>query len=262
MITIIGSGNVAWHLAKGFEASGLPVNAVYSRQLVDAESITNELYHAEATNSLDFSASSSIIFVLAVSDDAICAVAKKLILPPDATIVHVSGAMPLSVLEEIYAENRNDVTCGVFYPLMTFTKYKHINLSDVPFCIESSHESVEQFLLVMAQRMSRKAQVISSEERLILHLGAVFACNFTNHLLAVSQELVEANDLDFELLKPLISETIEKALTAENPADVQTGPAIRNDTKTMQKHEEMLEDDLELQTLYQKLSHSIQTFFA
>ncbi len=260
MITIIGSGNVAWHLAKSFEAVGLTVNAVYSRKIADAENITNELYYAEATNSLDFSVSESDLFVLAVSDNAIRSVTKQLILPPDTTVVHVSGAMPLSILEEIHAENP-DVTCGVFYPLMTFTKYKHVDFSVVPICLESANKPTLNMLQTIAKKLTREVNIVSSEQRQILHLGAVFACNFTNHLLAVSQEIVEANELDFDLLKPLISETLAKALAAEHPADVQTGPAIRQDSETLKKHEKMLMDDPELQTLYQKLTDSIQTFF-
>lgn len=261
MITIIGAGNVAWHLAKGFEAVGLTVSTVYSRKVADAQTVTDELYHAEATNSLDFSENESELFVLAVSDNSIQAVAKRLLLPPDATVVHTSGAMPLTLLEELYGDNP-DVTCGVFYPLMTFTKYNYMDLSGVPFCVEATDKGIEKYLLNIAKKISEKAQVVSSEQRLILHLGAVFACNFTNHLLAISQDIIEANGLDFELLKPLITETIEKGLAAEHPADVQTGPAIRHDSETLKKHTEMLEDDKDLKELYQKLSLSIQTFFA
>lgn len=261
MITIIGSGNVAWHLAKGFEAAGLNVNAVYGRQIADAEIVTNELYHAEPTNSLNFSVSESELFVLAVTDNAIQSVAKKLVLPPDATLVHTSGATPLSVFEELH-DDKPDVTYGVFYPLMTFTKYKNLDLSEVPFCVEATEPAIEKYLLAIAKKMGSKAQVVTSEQRLILHLAAVFACNFTNHLLAVSQDIVEANELDFDLLKPIISETIEKGLTAEHPAEVQTGPAIRKDSETLQKHEEMLEEDADLRNIYRKLSRSIQTFFA
>lgn len=252
---------MAWHLAKKFEASSLSVNAVYSRKIADAKTVTNELYHAEPTDLLEFSESESELFVLAVSDDAMNTVARKLILPPDSTIVHTSGSQSLDLLEEIF-ENRPDITCGVFYPLMTFTKYKEIDFSVVPICVESSDEATLNFLREIAERVSGEVNVITSEQRKILHLAAVFACNFTNHLLAISQEITEANDLKYELLKPLISETLGKALASEHPADVQTGPAIRNDSETLKKHESMLGDDDELRDLYRKLSRSIQTFFA
>jgi predicted short-subunit dehydrogenase-like oxidoreductase (DUF2520 family) len=118
------------------------------------------------------------------------------------------------------------------------------------------------FLREIAERISGEVNVITSEQRKVLHLAAVFACNFTNHLLAISQEITEANKLDYSLLKPLISETLGKALAAEHPADVQTGPAVRNDLETLKRHEKMLEDDTDLRNLYRKLSRSIQTFFA
>ncbi|MFB0907547.1 MAG: putative short-subunit dehydrogenase-like oxidoreductase (DUF2520 family) [Spirosomataceae bacterium] len=260
MITIIGAGNVAWHLAKNFEANSLFVNAVYSRKIADAKTVTDELYHAEPTNSLDFSESESELFVLAVSDDAMNKVASKLILPPGSTVVHTSGSPSLDLLKAIF-EDRPDIGCGVFYPLMTFTKYKEIDFSVVPICVESSDESTLNFLREIAERVSGEVNVITSEQRKILHLAAVFACNFTNHLLAISQEITEANKLDYSLLKPLISETLGKALIAEHPAHVQTGPAIRNDLETLKKHEKMLEDDTDLRNLYRKLSRSIQTFF-
>lgn len=261
MITIIGAGNMAWHLAKNFEANSLSVHAVYSRKITDAKTVTDELYHADSTDSLDFSESKSELFVLAVSDDALNKVARKLILPQGVTIVHTSGSQSLDSLEGIF-ENRSDIACGVFYPLMTFTKYKEIDFSVVPICVESSDETTLIFLREIAERISGEVNVITSEQRKVLHLAAVFACNFTNHLLAISQEITEANKLDYSLLKPLISETLGKALAAEHPADVQTGPAVRNDLETLKRHEKMLEDDTDLRNLYRKLSRSIQTFFA
>ncbi|MDP5121919.1 MAG: DUF2520 domain-containing protein [Spirosomaceae bacterium] len=261
MITLIGAGNLAWHLAKNFEAKGFTVNAVYSRKIADAKTVTAELYHAEATDSLDFSESESELFVLAVSDDALEKVAEKLHLPLDATLVHVSGSQPVSLLEEIF-DDRPDVFCGVFYPLMTFTKYKPLDFSSVPILLECADESSLKMLREIARKLTTEVHIVDSEQRKVLHLAAVFACNFTNHLLAVSQEITEANDLKFDLLKPLIYETLEKGLNAAHPADVQTGPAIRKDAKILQKHEEMLEDDPELRELYRMLSTSIQTFFA
>ncbi len=260
MITIIGAGNLAWHLAKNFEAKGLTVNAVYSRNIMDATSVTDELYHAEATDSLDFSESESELFILAVSDDALGKVAGKLDLPFDATLVHVSGSQPLSLLEDVF-DDRPDIVCGVFYPLMTFTKFKPLDFSGVPILLECTDDSTLKVLREIAKRLTKEVHILDSEQRKVLHLAAVFACNFTNHLLAVSQEITDANDLKFDLLKPLIYETLKKGLAAEHPADVQTGPAVRNDTKILQKHEEMLEDDPELRELYRTLSKSIQTFF-
>lgn len=261
MITLIGAGNVAWHLARNFEAKGVPVDAVYSRNIADAKTVTDELYHAEVTDSLDFSESESELFILAVSDDALENVTEKLDLPPDATLVHVSGSQPLSLLEEVF-QDRPDVFCGVLYPLMTFTKYKPLDFSGVPILLECADDFTLKMLQKIAQKLTKEVHIVASEQRKVLHLAAVFACNFTNHLLAVSQEITEANELKFDLLKPLIYETLEKGLNAAHPADVQTGPAIRKDAKILQKHEEMLEDDTELRELYRTLSKSIQTFFA
>lgn len=261
MITLIGSGNVAWHLAKALEAAQFKIDAIYSRNLADAEEITNELYYAEATNSLDFSDSDSDLFIIAVSDDAIEYVAESLILPEGVTVVHTSGSQPMRTLQNSFDGYEGNVNCGVFYPLMTFTKYKPVNLKAVPFCIEATDETTEKFLLKIARKLSKSVQVVSNEQRRVLHLSAVFACNFTNHLLAISQEIVEVNELDFSVLKPIIEETFQKALDAKHPADVQTGPAVRFDIETLQAHEKMLAEDPELRQIYRIMSESIQDFF-
>lgn len=261
MITIIGTGNVAWHLAKAFEAAGCKINEIYGRNVEDAHEIADELYHAAIVGSLDFSESASELFVLAVSDNAIATVTKKLILPEGSTLVHTSGSQPLSVLREVF-DGYSGVQCGVFYPLMTFTKHKPVDFKEVPFCIESDDRKTEKFLEKIAQKISNSVTVVSSEQRKVLHLAAVFACNFTNHLLAVSQEIAGASELEFKLLKPLIRETFQKVFDAEHAADVQTGPALRHDTITLSAHRQMLKDDAGLRQVYDVLTKSIQTFFA
>ena len=141
---------------------------------------------------------------------------------------------------------------------MTFSAGKRLDLKAVPFCIEAVDDETEQVLVDIAQEMSDTVYLLSSEERKVLHVAAVFACNFTNHLLALSKSITDNENLEFDLLKPIISETFKKALKAENPAEVQTGPAIRNDKTIINRHLDYLKDDARLLEIYEVLTESIQ----
>lgn len=258
MISFIGAGNVTWHLAQALEKVGYKINEIYARDTEQASQVAANLYHCEIKDTLDFSDSSSELFILAVSDDAIYGVASQLILPEGSILVHTSGTKSL---DELVSASDESTGCGVFYPLMTFTKGKKVDWQDVPFCIESYEPEVEKYLMNIAKKLSKSVQFVTTEERQALHISAVFACNFTNHLLAIAKEITEANQLDFNLLKPLINATFTKALTSKHPASVQTGPAIRHDASTIRMHLELLDEDKHLTKVYQLLTKSIQEFF-
>lgn len=253
-ISIIGAGNVSWHLAQAFEKAGHNIIEVYARNRKKAKEIASLLYDSDVTNSLDLRDSDATIFVIAVSDIAVEIVAKEILLPEDSTLLHCSGSVPLEVLE--YARKNNpDLEIGVLYPLMTFTKGIKLDISQVPFLIECSNEKLIQRI---AKSLSNKFSEADSLQRLTIHTAAVFACNFTNHLLAIAKELTESEEVEYELLKPLISETIKKSIATEHPADVQTGPAVRNDSNTLLRHREILKDHDELLSVYDELTKSIQ----
>lgn len=253
-ISIIGSGNVAWHLAKAFEQRGVAVNEIYSRDIRKAESLADVLYAAKVVSNLDFTRSKSEVFFLCVSDDAIATVAEAIRLPEEAILVHTSGAKPIDelfVATSPYHGGR--VNCGVFYPLQTFSKDVPVDFSKTPILVESD----DSRLMSLAKKLSNKVVKADSRERLIYHVGAVFSCNFVNHLWALSKEILESEGLSFEMLKPLIQETFKKMLQSEHPAEVQTGPAVRRDRKTMAAHQAFLEDDEDLLKVYTTLSESI-----
>ena len=262
-ISMIGAGNVAWHLSIAFENYHHQVCEVYSRQLPKAKALTSMLYQARATSDLDFSESAAEIFILAVSDDAIEQVCSKLVLPENAILAHTSGTKSLEDLQKLMLTYHDlPIRCGVFYPIMTFSQQKKVQINEVPFCIEADEEVAKNQLVDLAQSLSKTVYLVSSKERKVLHIAAVFACNFTNHLLALAREITNDEDLEFDLLKPLIKETFQKALTAEHPADVQTGPAIRGDRSTMNNHLIYLRDRNDLFEIYEILSESIQKWHA
>ncbi|WP_460980897.1 Rossmann-like and DUF2520 domain-containing protein [Spirosoma fluminis] len=258
-ISFIGAGNLAWHLAPALESAGHHINEVYSRQLQHARQLVSNLYDAHTHSDLNFADSPSRLFILAVPDDTLDSVCSRLVLPEEAILVHTSGSQSLYALEQwmaIYSDI--PVQTGVFYALQTFTKGQPFMVFDeIPLCLEASDKTTEDVLVQLGQELSDTVYLITSEERRLLHVGAVFACNFTNHLFAIAHELVTANGLEFDLLRPLIQETIRKGLAADNPATVQTGPARRGDLTTIESHLTVLNQHPQLSELYQVLTQSI-----
>jgi predicted short-subunit dehydrogenase-like oxidoreductase (DUF2520 family) len=250
-ISIIGSGNLAWHLAPALENAGYPVQEIYSRNPAHADALVGHLYAAEVKASLDFSTSSSGIFIIATADDAIESISQELVLPEGAILLHTSGTKPLSILG--YAATPD---IGVFYPLQTFTKTRKMNFKEVPVFIEAENEKTESVLLDMARGISDNVHKINSKERRALHVAAVFASNFTNHMLLLSQEIMREHSLSYDWLKPLVAEMINKSL-AIGPENAQTGPARRGDFDILDQHTEFLQDDESLNEIYRLISQDI-----
>ncbi len=254
-VSFIGSGNLAWHLAPALDNTDFAVREVYSENPVHAAALVERLYEAEVKASLDFSTSPSRIFVIAVSDDVIQTIAREIILPENAILVHTSGSQPLSLLG--YAATPN---IGVFYPLQTFSKGKRVDFKELPIFIESENEATEKVLMTMAKAISKNVFRITSHDRKALHVAAVFASNFTNHMLLIAQEIMKENSLSFDWLKPLIAEMINKSLTI-GPENAQTGPARRGDLEILDKHLEFLQHDEQVAELYKLISqHIIDTY--
>lgn len=254
-VTMVGAGNVAWHLAPALDNAGYAVREVYSRKPAHAEALTERLYQAEVCESLDFSQSASSFFILAVPDAALLPVVREIVLPEEAMLVHVSGAQPLDVLE--YAATDQ---LGVFYPVYTFAKERRVDFSAVPICIETRVEGTEKKLITMARALSCDVHKMGSSQRLALHLSAVVASDFTNHMLRVAQQIMQRNDLDYRWLFPLIAETVQKSIL-QGPAAAQAGPAVQGELETLDKHFQFLEDQPALAALYQQISqHILNTY--
>ncbi len=258
-ISIIGTGNLAWHLSQALEKAGYRIAEVYGRDVSKAIQLAGLLYSCEVKTDLDFSGSVSRLFIIAVSDDAVTGVCARMLLPENSVVVHTSGTRTLEEIEQTFHIHHDlPVSCGVFYPLMTFSRNRRIGFDHVPLCIEAADEKSEALLVKTARALSDAVYLISSEERKVLHVAAVFACNFTNHLWGLAKEILESEELEFDILKPLITETFNKAILAKHPADVQTGPAVRGDQSIIKRHLEYLSDDEDLTRVYQALSDSIR----
>jgi len=249
-IGIAGSGNLAWHLAQDMEKAGHVIPVIYSRSRENAEILASQLYDTRVCAEPDFSGFDLDLLFLAVSDDAIQMLSNQLVVDEQTVVVHCAGSVSVSVLQHL-GDN-----FGVFYPVQTFTTEKGVEFKDVPVCLESSGSRVHEMLYAVGKSLGCRMVVMDSEQRKWLHLAAVFANNFTNHMLYQAKAILDAEGIDFSLLKPLAKETIEKAFQLM-PELAQTGPAVRNDQKTMQHHLEKLGGNPELADLYRRISGSI-----
>ncbi|RKT00621.1 Rossmann-like and DUF2520 domain-containing protein [Flavobacterium sp. 123] len=244
-IIIIGSGNVAQQLIRAFaKNTATELIQVYSRQknipssLLDPTKVINDY-------SLLLKAD---LYIIAVSDDAIPTVSAQLPFK-NRLVVHTSGSVALGALDD---KNRK----GVFYPLQTFSKDKLVDFKTIPICLESENATDFQLLEKAAKSISAKVFAINSEQRKALHVAAVFVNNFVNHLYEIGNTICYENKIPFEILKPLILETAQKIMTL-SPQEAQTGPAKRNDSKTIEAHELFLSDENQ-STIYKILTQSIQ----
>ncbi|WP_187262611.1 Rossmann-like and DUF2520 domain-containing protein [Pontibacter beigongshangensis] len=250
-IALIGAGNVAWHLGQALAAAGHTISYVYSRTAAHRDALAAKL----AANPLahpDLRKHEIDIAILAVPDAALAQVARALQVPANTIVVHTSGSQPLQALAE-----KPGVRAGVLYPLQTFSKEKPVNFGTIPILIEATEEQTLQELRALAGSLSQTVHTVTSEARKQLHLAAVFACNFTNHLLGISKDLLRQASLPDTLLQPLIQETMAKA-AAYHPFSVQTGPAARGDQNVLEEHLQLLQQQPTYRQIYEVLSSSIQ----
>jgi predicted short-subunit dehydrogenase-like oxidoreductase (DUF2520 family) len=246
-ISLIGTGKVAMHLAPALQQSGHPVLQVIGRNEAAAKAIAQS---CGATWSSDFSFLSpkAQLVILAVSDSAISEIAEQLPLG-DYVVVHVSGATPISSLARF-------TNHGVLYFLQSFVPHKKSDFSQMPVLINGSNEASLSLIRTVAESLSEKVSAVSDHQREAVHVAAVFANNFSNHMLTLAEDILRENNMNLDVLKPLIFESTER-LRVANPSDIQTGPAIRGDEQTMKKHVELL-NNAEKKDLYERISKSIQ----
>ncbi len=251
-ISLIGAGRVATHLGRVLLKRGHEIVQVYSRDVNHAEALASGI-SADAVSEIAQLNTYIDLAIIAVSDQAISQVIEQLSnVLNDVLIVHTSGSTNLSVLTQYHSRS------GVFYPLQTFSFERDVDWANTPLFIEASSEQGSQLLNTLAGQISQRVYLYSSEQRLSLHLAAVFACNFSNYCYDMAKQVVDAKQVDFSLLYPLILETAKKA-TAHDPRQVQTGPAMRGDQNILNMHQQMLVDSdrEDLQQCYQMMSEQI-----
>lgn len=250
-IVLIGAGNVATSIGGALKAAGHEISALYSRTEQSAKELSEKL-RVPYTASLNKLPHDADIYISMLKDDALMQLAPEIVaLNRKALFVHTAGSLPLSLWKDAGAEKY-----GVLYPMQTFSKGKRVDIQNVPLFVEGSSEQVLQEIMHMAKSLSQKVKELDSESRKRLHIAAVFACNFTNRMYAISNVLLEESGVDFKVMLPLIEETAEKVATLP-PSQAQTGPAIRGDVRVMDSHLESLKSHPDFAEIYKLMSDNI-----
>jgi predicted short-subunit dehydrogenase-like oxidoreductase (DUF2520 family) len=243
---IIGSGNVAYHMAKAFSLKNIPLMQVFGRNGEELKKISGELNVPYSTEQLQ----DADLYIICVSDNSVENVS-QLITKKDCLVAHTSGSLPKEILKGAYRK-------ASFYPLQTFSKSKELDYEKIPLFIEAENEQDKQLLFEIASKISENVMESSHEKRKYIHLTAVFACNFVNHLFAKAKEISDSQEIPFNYFLPLIDETVQKIHEIE-PKAAQTGPAVRNDVRILEIHEQLLKgESLEI---YKTMKHSIPKMY-
>lgn len=250
-LVLIGSGRLARNLGHALKEAGHCIVQVYSPTLAHARDLAIELDASIYTNKVSDLICNANCYIIAIKDDAIPDIIKHLNVGR-GLVVHTSGSTPV----DVFKGHQNIKYYGVFYPFQTFTN-KLVSFQEIPIFVESPFNECISHLKELGGFISNKVSVLNSENRLRLHISAVFACNFLNHMLVLGNRVLNDAGLDFSILQSLVNETVINAFSTDNPIDAQTGPASRNDINILNKHVDLLASHPDLQAIYQQLTDSI-----
>lgn len=250
-VVIIGTGNVATILGKRFLTGDHEIVQVCGRNALYAEDLA-DTFSATSTTDLKNIDQSADLYVIAVSDTAVAAVAAELQLN-NKLVVHTAGSVSKDVLS---AASKN---YGILYPLQSLRSELN-ELPDIPFLVDGNTADDLALITEFASTISSHVQQAGDEQRLKLHIGAVIVSNFTNHLYTLAKSYCLQEKVDFTMLLPLITSVAERLHDYE-PAAVQTGPAVRNDEATIQKHLALLQEHPSLKVMYTMFTDSIKKMY-
>ncbi len=249
-IVFIGAGNLATNLAEAFHDQHIKIAQIYSRTEDSAKTLAKAV-EADYTTELEKVINDADIYIVALKDDTLVELMPQIIAGKEnALMAHTSGSLPLNIWPESVKRK------GVFYPLQTFSKQRKVDFQNIPTFIESNNSADNKLLKELASSVTNNVSELSSEKRRQIHLAAVFACNFTNHMYALAEKLLQQYGMPFNYMLPLIEETERKAQVL-SPKEAQTGPAVRYDEKIINKHLELLSNEPEMQEIYKLISKSI-----
>lgn len=245
-IFIIGSGRMATHLMRAFHNTDVSISGFYARSIEKAKPISTE-FKVDFYSDLSSIPKDCDVYFLAVSDAAISQLSEQI--KVQGLLVHCSGMMSIETIKK-------QTHYGVFWPIQSFNLTRKIDYSKMPICIEANSEENLRILEALADRISKSVLILTEQQRQYLHISAVFVNNFSNHLFILAQDILNKQGLKFDLLLPLLNETIARVKDSD-PRLVQTGPASRNDKITMSQQEKLLSEQPDLVKVYKLLSESI-----
>ncbi|MCU0371344.1 MAG: F420-dependent NADP oxidoreductase, partial [Bacteroidales bacterium] len=247
-MVVIGSGNVAWHMITAFSRKKIRILQILGRNEKSSRKLS-QVFSVPYTTDPAGLIKDADLYLLAVQDDRIREVASGLHLT-DQLLIHTSGFSSLDVLAGASGST------GVIWPLQTFTSGKDTDYGQIPFFIEGSSAAVTGKLSRFAGLVSDRVMITDSPARQKIHLAAVIASNLTNQLYSISASILERQDIPFNVLSPLITETALKA-GQQHPLKSQTGPAVRKDLHVIEKHLELLRDDPAFRDIYRLITENI-----
>lgn len=251
-ISIIGSGNVAWHLTHLFSKNNIRINALISRNLKAVSKLAEPL-NITYSSDIEHIPENSDLILICISDGAIIEMSKKLV-GKNRPIAHTAGSISLDVLSLYHSHS------GVFYPFQSFTLGVPITGLEIPICIEASNSETTDLLRQLGATISNKIVCLNSAQRKNLHLSGVLVNNFANFLFAKAYDYLEKQNIDSGLLFPIIQQTARKIVNA-HPGKLQTGPAARGATSVIEEHLVLLEGDKDLKEIYELISHKIMQLY-
>ncbi|VBB43401.1 conserved hypothetical protein [uncultured Paludibacter sp.] len=247
-VVLLGAGNVATNLGLSLKKYGIEILQIYSKTEKSAKTL-GELLGASYCYSLKKIKRNADIYIYALKDNVLEEVISKINIP-EAVHIHTAGSIPINIFE-------NKVkNYGVIYPLQTFSKEKQVDFKEIPLFLEANSDYTNKIITQFACFLSSKIYYLASDKRALLHLSAVFACNFSNFMYLLAAKITDEANLDYKILLPLIKETADK-LNYLTPKQAQTGPAIRKDYKTIEKHLKLLKNTPELKEIYALITNSV-----
>lgn len=249
-IILFGAGNLSIHMGKALSEAGYKISQVYSRTLTAATTLAYQ-FDADAINdpkALDRS-SDAIIFM--INDSVLDEILEKISPIEGQLAIHTSGSISIDIFK-----NRA-TNYGVIYPLQTFSKLKPVFMGEVPLFVEADSQKNLAGILSVARALSPRIYPADSNQRMRVHLSAIFASNFVNHFYEIANQLIKNTGFDFDVLKPIILETAKKVIETDDPKSSQTGPAVRKNIEIAKKHLQLLNSNPDLQNLYTFVSNSI-----
>lgn len=254
-VVVLGAGRVATHLVPALVGAGYRVAQVWSRTMASASALGQPL-GISYTDDLTAVPADADIYIACVADGALPEVARQIVARGQRSsrtplFLHTAGSVPMDVWREAGA-----ISYGILYPLQTFSKERAVDMREVSLFVEASDEASLMAVEALAHGLSGKVYRADSRRRALLHVAAVFACNFTNAMYDAAHQLLATDGIPFDVLLPLIDETAAK-VHALTPREAQTGPAVRGDEAVMQSHIHRLAGMPDLQTLYARISKMI-----
>lgn len=251
-ICMIGAGHAGTTIALALYRAGHTFTQVYSRNIQNAEILSEKIHATSAISDLKDVKSNAELYVFSLPDDHTAFAFSKINIPFDSLqiVAHTSGSLPHNLFQKI-AKNS-----GVLYFPQTMSKTDNSHLEHCPAIVQGSNSYTTEKLKTLASGITERVSVMDDDQRKFLHISAIFSHNFTNYMYTIAEDICSQHDIEFSLLYNLIDQGVEK-MKKNGPSASQTGPAARNDQKLIDQHVSLLKELPEYQEVYARLSSGI-----